>query len=398
MNLGPHSRPRLLFVTPVSPFNASSGAAQRSRLLLQAIQEDCDIDVLELHEGSALNIRQHALGELTTAIDGKGAITKHVIATVPASRNPLLRFEPQVGLKAPLEAALDRPFDSYALTVGRYLWPISQLPLPLGSRTLGDWDDWRYRVQGGATYRPAQVVQRVRKALAHRLSRQAVGRFTAAFSVSSQDHQELTALLPVTALPNAHPHAVADLGPTPHGSRLLFVGAMWYGPNAEAMDWFLRRVWPLVRSNRPDAELLIAGAASPSALAAWASHPGVEAPGFVTDLSACYQNSSLVLLPMLRGGGTNIKLLEAMAHRRPCLVSPLVAAAFADRLQADRHFLVAMTPEEFADAALEALRNPQALQAMTDRAWEAVHLHYSPQQFLARARQAVQELILGGAA
>lgn len=386
----PTKRERLLFVSPVSPFNANSGAAQRSQLLLHALQHDHDVDVLELREAPARCIERQLV---TPEFACSGSDMCHVIASVPPWRNPFRRFQPQPALLKPVEAGLGRPLAHYALVVGRYLWPISQLPLDPSMPTLVDLDDWRYRVQSGASQSPAHVLLRVRKALAHRLSCSAVGRFTAAFSVSDQDHRELNTLLSVTALPNVYPKAVADLGPIRPSARLLFVGAMWYPPNAEAMDWFLQRVWPRVYASRPDADLLIAGAGPEKQRKTWASHPGVTAPGFVSDLQAAYRDATLVLVPMLSGGGSNIKVLEAMAHRRPCVVSPLVAAAFANRLQADCHFLLGRTSVEFAQQTLNALDTPSALQPMADASWQVVHTHYSPQSFIQTARQTVFQIL-----
>jgi glycosyltransferase involved in cell wall biosynthesis len=380
------TRPRLLFVTPVSPFNAGSGSAQRSQLLLRALQANHEVDVLELREAPALCIERQA-GE------ADNPTARHVLALVPPWRNPLRRFQPQPALQAGLETALGRSLASYALVVGRYLWPISQLPANTGVRMLVDLDDWRYRVDPAAPWQPGQVALRLKKALAHRLAQRAIHRFTAAFSVSAQDHAELQAWLPVTALPNVYPPSASDLGPTPQGARLLFVGAMWYRPNAEAMDWFLSQVWPQVRAARPDAELVIAGAGPEPTRQAWARHPGVSAPGFVADLQATYRAASLVIVPILGGGGSNIKVLEAMAHRRPCLVSALVAGAFADRLQPGQHFLLGRNATEFAQQVLHALAAPAALQTMTDAAWAAVHTGYSPEGFTKTVQHAVHHLL-----
>jgi glycosyltransferase involved in cell wall biosynthesis len=385
------ARPRLLFVTPVSPFNAGSGSAQRSHLMLRALQAGHDVDVLELRESPTLRIER----QTTEGVDANSA---HVLALVPPWRNALRRFQPQPALQPGLEAALGRPLSSYAMVVGRYLWPISQLPASPGVSTLVDLDDWRFRVNSAAPWRAAQLMHRSKKALAHRLGQRAVQRFTAAFSVSAQDHAELKTLLPVTALPNVYPPSASDSGPTPEGARLLFVGAMWYGPNAEAMDWFLGQVWPQVRAARPDAELVIAGAGPEATRRAWAQHPGVSAPGFVDDLQATYRAASLVTVPILSGGGSNIKVLEAMAHRRPCLVSTLVAGAFADHLKPGQHFLLGQTAAEFAQHVVQALAAPAALQTMTDAAWATVHSQYSPEGFMKTVQQTVHTLLPRAAA
>jgi glycosyltransferase involved in cell wall biosynthesis len=167
------------------------------------------------------------------------------------------------------------------------------------------------------------------------------------------------------------------------------VGSLWYGPNAQAIDVFLQQVWPSVRLAHPAAQLVLVGAAPQLQLQRWAAHPGVSTPGFVDDLAAAYRDATVVIAPQLSGGGSSIKVLEAMGHGRPCVVSGLVADAYADRFADGREFMVARTAQALVDRTLSALRQPSALQAMADRARAAVVCDFSAEGMRDRVRQAV---------
>jgi glycosyltransferase involved in cell wall biosynthesis len=110
----------------------------------------------------------------------------------------------------------------------------------------------------------------------------------------------------------------ASPAPPPAGGPLVYVGACDYPPNAEAVAWWAEAVWPLLRTPRP---LHVAGRA-PEALGALAEHPGVRVVGEVEDTAPVLAAASLVVVPLRSGGGTRIKVLEALAHGRPVVSTP----------------------------------------------------------------------------
>ena len=133
--------------------------------------------------------------------------------------------------------------------------------------------------------------------------------------------------------------------------RLLFVGDFNYEPNAEALRYLADAVLPVVWERMPDARLTAVGRGSDRV--GVRLDPRIDAPGFVEDLDAAYRAADVVLVPLLRGGGSPLKFVEALAHGLP-----VVATAHATRLLEDgvpgRHFLAAEDAADFA-AAIEAL-------------------------------------------
>lgn len=225
--------------------------------------------------------------------------------------------------------------------------------------------------------------ERLAKALAHIWVRRQLKRFSGAFLVSAQDRSEVSGL-PNILLSNVPATQVEHPAPVPSSKNILFVGSLWYRPNTDGVNWFLKHVWPQVLMLEPLATLTLAGGATAPVRAQWETHPQVSAPGFVEDLAAAYRHANLVVVPLHAGGGTNIKVLEAMAHGRPCLVSSFVAAAFEGVLTDTRELLVARTPGEFVGKIIHAFTEPASTQPLAHAGHLTALQHFTPAIFQAR--------------
>ena len=111
----------------------------------------------------------------------------------------------------------------------------------------------------------------------------------------------------------------------PDSKVLTFIGSYTYAPNVSAADYLLKEVWPLIRNRVPDASLIIAGNRPENIPAFHAENRGVSFPGFITNLDDLYRRSQLVTCPILSGGGTRVKILEAAAYGR-AIVSTSIGA------------------------------------------------------------------------
>lgn len=109
------------------------------------------------------------------------------------------------------------------------------------------------------------------------------------------------------------------------GARIVFVGAMDYVPNGEAAIHFATNIWPHLRSRIPGAEFTIVGARPLPAVQALGSLPGVAVAGSVPDVRPYYRGALAAIVPLLSGGGTRLKILEAMAAGVPVISTPLGA-------------------------------------------------------------------------
>jgi len=120
--------------------------------------------------------------------------------------------------------------------------------------------------------------------------------------------------------------AGASFGEGAGGRRhVVFVGAMDYFPNSEAAVYFAREVWGRVRSRLGGAELVIVGANPGAEVLALGELPGVRVAGMVPDVRPYYGQALAAVVPLRTGGGTRLKILEAMAAGVPVVSTPLGA-------------------------------------------------------------------------
>ncbi len=135
------------------------------------------------------------------------------------------------------------------------------------------------------------------------------------------------------------------------GLELCFTGGMDYLPNEDAARWFLERVFPLVLRGRPDARITFVGKNPPDALLERARPGQVVFTGRVEDVRPFARVAHVFVVPLRIGGGTRLKILEALSMNLP-LVSTRIGAEGLD-LVAGEHLLLADEPQEFAAAVLE---------------------------------------------
>jgi glycosyltransferase involved in cell wall biosynthesis len=187
--------------------------------------------------------------------------------------------------------------------------------------------------------------------------RRAIKRAEKTFVCSSLDRKYLQGtwrLTRVVTIPNSVtiPSAAMQGGTE---DILMFVGYYGYRPNAEAADFLISRVWPLVRSAVPGARLVLVGSA-PENISNFASRPsGVEFTGFVADLDKFYRRASVVCCPVLRGGGTRVKILEAAAYGK-AIVSTHIGAEGID-LRDGVEIMLRDEAHQIADACIQLLRD-----------------------------------------
>jgi glycosyltransferase involved in cell wall biosynthesis len=108
-----------------------------------------------------------------------------------------------------------------------------------------------------------------------------------------------------------------------NGHTLLFVGTLLYRPNIRGLMWFITSVYNDYKAQYPDAKLLVVGRSPTSEIANLCyGTDGVELYQDVPDVKVYYKQCKAVVIPLLEGGGTRIKILEAALANRPILSTP----------------------------------------------------------------------------
>jgi sugar transferase (PEP-CTERM/EpsH1 system associated) len=142
------------------------------------------------------------------------------------------------------------------------------------------------------------------------------------------------------------------------GSRVVFCGVMNYAPNDHGMQWFVREVWPLVRSQRADAQLSIVGPDPTHSLrSACAGDPSIEITGRVDDVRPWLWRSAVGIAPLSVARGVQNKALEAIAAGLPIVITQAVAGGLPAVGDAAA---VADQPHDFARHVIAALALPPA--------------------------------------
>jgi glycosyltransferase involved in cell wall biosynthesis len=184
-------------------------------------------------------------------------------------------------------------------------------------------------------------------------------------AVSEADKEAIERLVPglkVIAVPNGVdteyyndkiPMTKSQLGNCP----LVFTGKMDFRPNVDAVIWFCREVLPLVQCDFPSVHFFIVGQSPNRRVISLARNPAVTVTGYVKDVRPYIAGALVYVLPLRMGGGTRLKLLEAMAMGKAIVSTSLGCEGFDATY--GRELLVADDAEEFAHLVVELLRDAQ---------------------------------------
>lgn len=263
-------------------------------------------------------------------------------------------------------------------------WLRARLPVRRAELDLDDQDSATMRSTAGAQWR---MGRRLDAWLAWRESlqyRSLEGRLPAGYDARWLAADEDRAAFPMAGLrPNRLPASLplgagAGAGSAAAGGlHLLFVGSLDYPPNQEAALLLAERIAPLLRRQlAPPWTLTVAGARPPGWLRQrLQAAGGVQLLADLPDLAPVYAASTVALLPVLAGGGTKLKTLEALARGMPVVASAQAVRGL--RLVPGRHYLPAETPAQFAQAVLRLQADPalQAALGAAGRAWHDASRH-----------------------
>ncbi len=139
---------------------------------------------------------------------------------------------------------------------------------------------------------------------------------------------------------------------------LVFVGSMDWMPNIDGIRWFLDEVLPRVRATKPDCRVAIVGRNPPSSITAEAKDPLITITGTVADVRPFLWQSAVSIVPLRVGGGTRLKIFEAMAAGTPVVSTTIGAEGLP--LKHGETIRIGDTAEAFAAECLDLLNNREA--------------------------------------
>jgi polysaccharide biosynthesis protein PslH len=197
-----------------------------------------------------------------------------------------------------------------------------------------------------------------------KLRREELGTYRDADGVylcSAADERHLLDQLPgvrTAVIPNAADveyYRPRPTDPQPDGRTVVYFGLLSYVPNVDGVIHFVEDIWPRIAEAHPEARCKIIGGRPPPSLLALAG-PRVELTGFVSDLRPHLAAAAAVVVPLRVGGGTRLKIVEAMAMGK-AIVSTTLGAEGIEAVPG-RDLLVEDEPAAFADAVNRLLAEP----------------------------------------
>jgi sugar transferase (PEP-CTERM/EpsH1 system associated) len=182
-------------------------------------------------------------------------------------------------------------------------------------------------------------------------------------------------------------------GDSAQAFTVAFVGAMNYWANVDAGLWFLRDIWPAVRTALPGATLAIVGADPARAIRAFDGEAGVVVTGRVGDVRPYVRGAAVVIAPMRIARGVQNKVLEAMAMAKPVVATPAGLEGIDAQVGAEA--VAAASVDAFAREVIRLVEEPEAARRIGEAARARILADYRWPTQLSRLDATLDRLIAG---
>ncbi|MFN1835767.1 glycosyltransferase [Balneola sp. MJW-20] len=178
----------------------------------------------------------------------------------------------------------------------------------------------------------------------------------------------------------------------PHS--LVFTGMMGYVPNYDGILYFIQDIMPMIMKKYPDLKLYVVGKNPPASIKEKASK-NIIVTGFVDDVRPYVHRSSVYIVPLRSGGGTRLKVLEALSMKKP-VVSTAIGSEGIDVIH-DEHLKIADDPQLFADYVIELMEDRKEAKRLSDNGYELIDKRYKWESIGHRMEEAFNAVINVGA-
>lgn len=347
---------KVLYLPGFSPFSTNGGGNQRCHLILKALEEIYDVDLIVDFDEISPEIISTYKNEMpgVNVIDfpqvQEVSLADRISRKLKTILNPL---SPESLMSTNLQKykLLHNLIESnnYKWVITRYLFMVPYYRLYNLENLVVDIDDIPYKKMesmlkfkhGVLTQADLKTIKRY-KDVSHKTAEMAKILFL-------PDQNDCILFPGSHYLPNIPLEPKNKYVREPE-FRIMFVGSMTQDMNYEGVDHFIKQIWPKILKINPELEFHVIGRGAPEKLAeSWYHIPGVKLRGFVEDIDLEYSQSIAAIAPIYTGAGTNIKVLEAISHKCPIVTSRFAMRGFNDDFIHMKDILIANNDSEFAN-------------------------------------------------
>jgi sugar transferase (PEP-CTERM/EpsH1 system associated) len=273
---------------------------------------------------------------------------------------------------------------NFDLVVADFLFPVINLPRTLPCPAVlfthnVEAEIWRRHAETATGLRRSLYATQHRRML--RYEGAALRRFDGLLAVSEADRETFVRLYPgveresIYVVPTGVDTEFFTPAPSPaDSSELVFTGSMDWLPNEDAMQWFCRDVLPRIRQEVPQVRLSIVGRAPTPAVSRLASEHGVRVTGRVDDVRPYIEDAAVFVVPLRIGGGTRLKIFEAMAMAKAVVSTTVGAEGLPVTNELD--ILQADDAASFVTSVVRLLRDVPARRSLETAARRLVAEHF----------------------
>jgi polysaccharide biosynthesis protein PslH len=388
---------KILALSPVPPDALHHGISLRVHHFLLRLRRHNDVTLV--------HFRDQPQPERRTPVPGIRIVSCDPPARPPVSRAAKLLAAVRLGSPYPQSEPMLRtvrhlleaePFEAVMTFHPDMLWyALNERGAPIvadliDEPTLAIWRALRLAPRGLERLRMAKRILEM-----GRYERATCPRAAYCLVASDSDAVSLRRIAPRTRV-GVLPNGVAmeffqpsNRAPEPHS--LVFVGNLDSAANVAGVQYFYRRVLPRIRQSCPTVQWYVVGANPPQDIVALAADPSVSVTGFLDDVRPYLERASIVVSPLISGGGIKNKVLEAWAMGKAVVSTPIGCAGL--RAIDDENIAIATGAPEFADRTLALLQRPEHAAALGRAGRQTVERFYSWDAQAARLEAFLQDAV-----
>ncbi len=160
-------------------------------------------------------------------------------------------------------------------------------------------------------------------------------------------------------------------------ATVMFIGSLRHPPNSQALEWFVSNIWDCILSNEPQAKFQIIGSGEleDSLMQKIKAKSNIEFLGYVKNIYPLLRKCTCLVVPLLSGSGTRLKILEAFSFSIPIISTTIGAEGLP--IKHEKNIMLADTKQDFANETIKLLRDSSLANRIASNGYHVVEKNYN---------------------